>query len=356
MTDSTIKTAALLAAATLAASRAAASPTPTRRRARPSRPGCARYLADGHDQLCLGMYDWPIDLTEAEAGARLAPRRAAAGVREAGPREEHDRVGAQEHREPGRRHQALRAHRRGPQVLQGARLHGPRRRRAPERLLRGAHQPRPRSRAGSSTRTTRSTRRDGELQLPHRARAVAAATPTRAACCRWWPRSIKGADGGLQMHQGFALRRQGLGRRAGPGVTRMARVIRFAPQLGQWLTRQPRPRPGAGGAGRRRCASKAWGSTPPQPSWPRTWRRAGAAWRRRSTASSCRTTSPAAAPVRAPAAGHAPGRGRPRDRRPHAHRRPGLRRARQRAGRRRMPHAHRDGAAAAERRRRWSTR
>ena len=27
------------------------------------------FLADGHDQLCLGMYDWPIDLTEAEAGA-----------------------------------------------------------------------------------------------------------------------------------------------------------------------------------------------------------------------------------------------------------------------------------------------
>ena len=27
------------------------------------------YLADGHDQLCLAMYDWPIDLTEAEAGA-----------------------------------------------------------------------------------------------------------------------------------------------------------------------------------------------------------------------------------------------------------------------------------------------
>jgi hypothetical protein len=27
------------------------------------------YLASGHDQLCLAMYDWPIDLTEAEAGA-----------------------------------------------------------------------------------------------------------------------------------------------------------------------------------------------------------------------------------------------------------------------------------------------
>ena len=31
--------------------------------------GLRSFLADGHDQLCLGMYDWPIDLTEAEAGA-----------------------------------------------------------------------------------------------------------------------------------------------------------------------------------------------------------------------------------------------------------------------------------------------
>jgi len=31
--------------------------------------GLRSYLADGHDQLCLGMMDWPIDLTEAEAGA-----------------------------------------------------------------------------------------------------------------------------------------------------------------------------------------------------------------------------------------------------------------------------------------------
>jgi len=32
--------------------------------------GLRAFLADGHDQLCLGMYDWPIDLTEAEAGAK----------------------------------------------------------------------------------------------------------------------------------------------------------------------------------------------------------------------------------------------------------------------------------------------
>ena len=31
--------------------------------------GLRTYLADGHGQLCLAMYDWPIDLTEAEAGA-----------------------------------------------------------------------------------------------------------------------------------------------------------------------------------------------------------------------------------------------------------------------------------------------
>jgi hypothetical protein len=31
--------------------------------------GLRTFLADGHDQLCLAMYDWPIDLSEAEAGA-----------------------------------------------------------------------------------------------------------------------------------------------------------------------------------------------------------------------------------------------------------------------------------------------
>jgi hypothetical protein len=31
--------------------------------------GLRAFLADGHDQVCLAMYDWPIDLTEAEAGA-----------------------------------------------------------------------------------------------------------------------------------------------------------------------------------------------------------------------------------------------------------------------------------------------
>ena len=31
--------------------------------------GLRTFLANGNDQLCLAMYDWPIDLTEAEAGA-----------------------------------------------------------------------------------------------------------------------------------------------------------------------------------------------------------------------------------------------------------------------------------------------
>jgi hypothetical protein len=31
--------------------------------------GLRTFLADGHDQLCLAMYDWPIELTEAQAGA-----------------------------------------------------------------------------------------------------------------------------------------------------------------------------------------------------------------------------------------------------------------------------------------------
>jgi hypothetical protein len=32
--------------------------------------GLRSFLADGHDEVCLGMYDWPMDLTEAEAGAK----------------------------------------------------------------------------------------------------------------------------------------------------------------------------------------------------------------------------------------------------------------------------------------------
>src|SRR6201996_1295082 len=31
--------------------------------------GLRSFLAQGNDQICLALYDWPIDLTEAEAGA-----------------------------------------------------------------------------------------------------------------------------------------------------------------------------------------------------------------------------------------------------------------------------------------------
>jgi len=65
------KTAAMaaLAAATLAL--AACSPPDPKAPARENfEAGLRRFLADGHDRLCLAMYDWPVDLTEAEAGAR----------------------------------------------------------------------------------------------------------------------------------------------------------------------------------------------------------------------------------------------------------------------------------------------
>ena len=32
--------------------------------------GLRTFLATGNDEICLAMYDWPIDLTEAEAGAQ----------------------------------------------------------------------------------------------------------------------------------------------------------------------------------------------------------------------------------------------------------------------------------------------
>lgn len=52
---------------TLAACRAPDADAPSREN---FEAGLRSFLADGHDQLCLGMYDWPIDLTEAEAGAQ----------------------------------------------------------------------------------------------------------------------------------------------------------------------------------------------------------------------------------------------------------------------------------------------
>ena len=58
---------AALALSTLAAcSGASDAKTPSREN---FEAGLRTFLANGNDQVCLAMYDWPIDLTEAEAGA-----------------------------------------------------------------------------------------------------------------------------------------------------------------------------------------------------------------------------------------------------------------------------------------------
>ena len=62
------KTAALVAAATLALA-GCGKPDPEAPTRAAFEAGLRSFLADGHDQVCLGMYDWPIDLTEQEAGA-----------------------------------------------------------------------------------------------------------------------------------------------------------------------------------------------------------------------------------------------------------------------------------------------
>jgi hypothetical protein len=68
MTTQRLKTAATVALALLTLA-ACSRPDP----AAPSREafeaGLRSFLADGHDEVCLAMYDWPMDLTEAEAGA-----------------------------------------------------------------------------------------------------------------------------------------------------------------------------------------------------------------------------------------------------------------------------------------------
>jgi hypothetical protein len=61
--------AALLAALAAIALSACSKPDPDAPMRNAFETGLRSFLADGHDQLCLGMYDWPIDLTEAEAGA-----------------------------------------------------------------------------------------------------------------------------------------------------------------------------------------------------------------------------------------------------------------------------------------------
>jgi hypothetical protein len=61
------KTAAMVALAVFALAGCSKPDQPPSREA--FEAGLRTFLADGHDQLCLAMYDWPIDLTEAEAGA-----------------------------------------------------------------------------------------------------------------------------------------------------------------------------------------------------------------------------------------------------------------------------------------------
>jgi hypothetical protein len=62
------KTAAMLAAAAFALV-ACGKPDPDAPTRAAFEAGLRTFLADGHDQVCLGMYDWPMDLTEEEAGA-----------------------------------------------------------------------------------------------------------------------------------------------------------------------------------------------------------------------------------------------------------------------------------------------
>jgi hypothetical protein len=63
------KTATLAAAALLALLAAGCSkPDPDAALRAGFDTGLRSFLAAGHDEVCLGMYDWPIDLTEAEAG------------------------------------------------------------------------------------------------------------------------------------------------------------------------------------------------------------------------------------------------------------------------------------------------
>ena len=64
------RAAAALAAIALLASTGCSRPDPDASLRASFETGLRSFMANGHDQLCLGMYDWPIDLTEAEAGAK----------------------------------------------------------------------------------------------------------------------------------------------------------------------------------------------------------------------------------------------------------------------------------------------
>jgi hypothetical protein len=68
MTRPRFKTTALVAT-TLLALAGCARPDPDAPTRAAFEAGLRTFLAAGHDQVCLGLYDWPIDLTEAEAGA-----------------------------------------------------------------------------------------------------------------------------------------------------------------------------------------------------------------------------------------------------------------------------------------------
>jgi hypothetical protein len=70
MTIQRLKTAMMMATALAVFALAACSKPADKAPSREAlEAGLRTFLADGHDQLCLGMYDWPMDLTEAEAGA-----------------------------------------------------------------------------------------------------------------------------------------------------------------------------------------------------------------------------------------------------------------------------------------------
>lgn len=68
----TLQTLKITATAAVAASLllACGKPDPSTPTREAFETGLRSFLTAGHDQICLGMYDWPIDLTEAEAGAR----------------------------------------------------------------------------------------------------------------------------------------------------------------------------------------------------------------------------------------------------------------------------------------------
>ena len=64
-----IKIAAMTSLAVLALAGCSKQPDPKTPSRENFEAGLRTFLAAGNDEICLAMYDWPIDLTEAEAGA-----------------------------------------------------------------------------------------------------------------------------------------------------------------------------------------------------------------------------------------------------------------------------------------------